>query len=822
MRGMGPEKRPELERPTPQSKKVEAPSRAPRGAAGAGNAARAEALAEGRAEHEPFAGNAARAASIAPPPPAAPRNSPTGQAPAPPSLGPTPTAAAQPGQNAPRAAGAEGPKTSGPKSSKKPALKGPSGAAGAEGPKTSGPKSSKEPAVKGTPGAGTEGAKEAAKKPAVAGGPEGAKIREAAKAKEELAKAKEDLAKVGPADDQAEADREEAKAERQDAKQLAERVDPADAAAEAEQAKRQAEEARQEVQQARKDEAEVDKVAEKAGKDLEDATREVQDTIDSALEARTERGVGGGGGPALDSATTRQQEGSVDPSSWFTGSFKTLEAASKNLEGNAEYLMRKDPSSPLAQMTQALRDGPFGQGLRFGTGITGMVDKAWNLPENAGKAWEGLKQGDIGKAAGGAADVLGLWKDGSDAFKEAYQMLPGGLQGNIKDFQIKQLPGLPGFDKVVGLAANSTSAFANFHKAITGAITGEYDGEKRTFEQWTRDAVAGVSDAKEVAKSDTAKALGKKVAESKFGQWVGEKAATLGEKAAGYRQGAIDKGKTFLKNGKAFLGNARAAAKSMLSKAGRTMVQGATQMAQKGWSTAKMVKTALMNGGKTVANGAARVAGKVGAGLNTAVTAVGSTAKALGKKVAETRLGKKVAESKVGQWVGEKAAMLGGKVANFKNGAVSKGKAFLDKGKAILGKTRAAAKSVLGKAGRTMVRGAAKMAQKAGASTAKVVTTALKAGKVAGKAVAKTAARVAGKVASRFVPGLNAAVAVADSAAAVRDIAAAAKGEGSVGKAAVSGIRAVGSIAAATNIPVVSQIGAGVSALADFAMGWWD
>lgn len=72
-------------------------------------------------------------------------------------------------------------------------------------------------------------------------------------------------------------------------------------------------------------------------------------------------------------------------------------------------------------------------------------------------------------------------------------------------------------------------------------------------------------------------------------------------------------------------------------------------------------------------------------------------------------------------------------------------------------------------------------------------------------------AATAGRAASRFVPGLNVAIAAADTVAFGSEVANAIRGDVNPGKLVTSGITALGSIAAATNIPVVSQVGAAVS-----------
>ncbi|HLL00293.1 MAG TPA: hypothetical protein VK539_06875 [Myxococcaceae bacterium] len=77
-------------------------------------------------------------------------------------------------------------------------------------------------------------------------------------------------------------------------------------------------------------------------------------------------------------------------------------------------------------------------------------------------------------------------------------------------------------------------------------------------------------------------------------------------------------------------------------------------------------------------------------------------------------------------------------------------------------------------------------------------------------------AATAGRAASRFVPGLNVGIAVADSVAFGSEVANAIRGDVNPGKLVTSGITALGSIAAATNIPVVSQVGAAVSTVSSF------
>ncbi len=95
-------------------------------------------------------------------------------------------------------------------------------------------------------------------------------------------------------------------------------------------------------------------------------------------------------------------------------------------------------------------------------------------------------------------------------------------------------------------------------------------------------------------------------------------------------------------------------------------------------------------------------------------------------------------------------------------------------------------------------------------------------GKAAGNAAAsaaRTAARgTLAKTAGRFVPGLNVAIAGLDAAQAVsiqRDP------NASTGKKVAGWVTAGASAVAATNIPVVSQIGAGVSVVSGFLRDLW-
>lgn len=95
---------------------------------------------------------------------------------------------------------------------------------------------------------------------------------------------------------------------------------------------------------------------------------------------------------------------------------------------------------------------------------------------------------------------------------------------------------------------------------------------------------------------------------------------------------------------------------------------------------------------------------------------------------------------------------------------------------------------------------------------------AVNAGEAALRAGTRAGASTVGRAAARFVPGVNVAMAVVDTGLAARDTYRAVQDPTprNIGRAAFSGVTALGSIAAATNIPVVSQIGAGVSVVSSF------
>lgn len=100
---------------------------------------------------------------------------------------------------------------------------------------------------------------------------------------------------------------------------------------------------------------------------------------------------------------------------------------------------------------------------------------------------------------------------------------------------------------------------------------------------------------------------------------------------------------------------------------------------------------------------------------------------------------------------------------------------------------------------------------------AKGVATALKTAEAAtkGAEVAAKGAGTAAKLAGRFAPGVNVAIAALDVGIAVKTIT---DPKASIAAKVTSGITALGSVAAATNIPIVSQVGAAVS-VASTAVG---
>lgn len=85
--------------------------------------------------------------------------------------------------------------------------------------------------------------------------------------------------------------------------------------------------------------------------------------------------------------------------------------------------------------------------------------------------------------------------------------------------------------------------------------------------------------------------------------------------------------------------------------------------------------------------------------------------------------------------------------------------------------------------------------------------------------LAKLAPSTLKKLGMRVIPGANGLVAVVDTTKAADAIQAAIAGEGSVTDAIFATITAGGSIAGATNIPILSQIGTGVAVASEFTQG---
>jgi len=114
----------------------------------------------------------------------------------------------------------------------------------------------------------------------------------------------------------------------------------------------------------------------------------------------------------------------------------------------------------------------------------------------------------------------------------------------------------------------------------------------------------------------------------------------------------------------------------------------------------------------------------------------------------------------------------------------------------------------ISKAGQKIATGGA-----AGFKTADAAIDAAKGAEAAAKLGAKGAGTAA-KAAGRFAPGLNVGIAAIDTAIAAKTIA---DPKASVASKVTSGITAAGSIVAATNIPIVSQVGAAVSTASSVA-----
>ncbi|MFY0569332.1 hypothetical protein ACN28E_36660 [Archangium lansingense] len=114
----------------------------------------------------------------------------------------------------------------------------------------------------------------------------------------------------------------------------------------------------------------------------------------------------------------------------------------------------------------------------------------------------------------------------------------------------------------------------------------------------------------------------------------------------------------------------------------------------------------------------------------------------------------------------------------------------------------------IAKAGQQVAAGGA-----AGFKTADAAIDAAKGAEAVAKLGAKGASTAA-KAAGRFAPGVNIGIAALDTAMAAKTIA---DPKASVASKVTSGITAAGSIVAATNIPIVSQVGAAVSTASSVA-----
>jgi len=138
---------------------------------------------------------------------------------------------------------------------------------------------------------------------------------------------------------------------------------------------------------------------------------------------------------------------------------------------------------------------------------------------------------------------------------------------------------------------------------------------------------------------------------------------------------------------------------------------------------------------------------------------------------------------------------------------------------------KAATKATKNGASRQVTRAAARQAATQAARKTVGRSAARAAGNVAGNAAAtgaRTAAKRAAagglaKAAGRFAPGVNIAIAAYDGAKAVQIIS---DPKASTGKKVAAGLTAAASAVSATNIPVVSQIGAGVATITGFFRDW--
>ncbi len=153
-----------------------------------------------------------------------------------------------------------------------------------------------------------------------------------------------------------------------------------------------------------------------------------------------------------------------------------------------------------------------------------------------------------------------------------------------------------------------------------------------------------------------------------------------------------------------------------------------------------------------------------------------------------------------------------GNVSNYRAAANAARTAFTQ---AAPDAARAVANRVASSAAREAVEGGSRQVVRAVAARAagEGLEAAGRLGANAARAAVHGGGTAVARAAGRFAPGLNVAIAVADTAAAVSTIA---DPNASTGKKVTAGITALGSIAAATNIPVVSQVGAAVSTVSSF------
>ncbi len=137
--------------------------------------------------------------------------------------------------------------------------------------------------------------------------------------------------------------------------------------------------------------------------------------------------------------------------------------------------------------------------------------------------------------------------------------------------------------------------------------------------------------------------------------------------------------------------------------------------------------------------------------------------------------------------------------------------------RAVKGVTSATAKEVGAAAGKGLAHA---MGETAGRTAAKGTIEAAShaAAEAALHAGAEAAGSTIARAAARFAPGVNIAMAAIDTGIAVATLR---DPKASTGSKITSCITAAGSIAAATNIPVVSQIGAGVSIVSSFIGGFF-